>query len=285
MKYEYAVIGGDERQHYLAEILAQKHSVIVFGVTSSCQGAVEGISLEKTIQQAECILAPIPLTKDGKNMYMQSKLPQDKKIMIGTLFQILSPNQRIYAGAVPREWMLWARRNQFRLTDYMNIEEIAWKNAVATAEGTLAEAICRYPDNMQGTQCLILGCGRCGMAIAQLFRAVGAKVTVCARRKEVIYKGKVFGYDMRELKELNDVISCQDIVVNTVPARILDEKHLKLISSKTLILDVASQGGGTDFEMACNLGIPAVLCSGLPGKYAPRASAKILAEWIENEDK
>lgn len=283
MKYEYAVIGGDERQAYLAEFLARSHKVIACGVCRTPKSVPVEASLEGTIRQADCILAPVPLTKDGKTVYDKRKPKAEDVMMLGTLFQTLTPSQRFYAGGISREWMLLARRRQLRLTDYMNIEEIAWKNAAATAEGTLAEAIRRYPDNIQGTRCLVLGFGRCGMTVARLFCAAGAKVTVCVRRREVLCQGEVLGYEMKDIRDLKEILPHQNIIINTIPSRILDALQLKQVSPETLILDIAGQGGGTDFEEASRRGIPAVLCSGLPGQYAPRASAKILADWVEGE--
>lgn len=324
VSYQYAVIGGDARQSYLASILAKNHKVIVFGVTPMPEEIDVGQSFEDTIRSAKCILAPTPLTKDRETINCDAEIKE--KYYLSTLFQTMTVNQQLYAGSIPREKALLARRLQIRLIDYMNIEEIAWKNAVATAEGTLAEAIRYYPNNIQGSKCLILGFGRCGMIVAKLFREVGAKVTVCVRRREVICRGECFGFDMKFLEVLknpeqldldictnsninnisdskmigvssrystwNDSNSSSilnklnlsdiDIIINTIPSSILNENVLTHLSKECLVLDIAGQGGGTDFEKAKELGIEAHLCSGLPGKYSPKASARILAEFIEN---
>ncbi len=283
MRYEYAVIGGDERQGYLAEFLAGSHRVIACGLCRVPESVPEEVSLERAIRQADCILAPVPLTSDGTTLYALKKTEETKAMTIGAMFQELTPSHRVYAGGIPREWMLLARRRQLHLTDYMKIEEIAWRNAVSTAEGTLAEAIGRCPDHIEGSRCLILGFGRCGMAIARLFARLGAKITVCARRRDVLCQGEMYGYEMRQIRDMEEVLSCQDLIINTIPARVLGREQLEKISPQTEILDIAGQGGGTDFAEASRLGRSAVLCPGLPGKYSPRASARILADWLENE--
>ncbi len=277
MNYDYAVIGGDERQSYLASILANKYKVIVFGVNPIPKGVVVGDSFGNTIKEAKCVLAPIPFTRDGDNLNCEGEC-----YPLNSLFQTMTINQQLYAGAIPREWMLVGRRLQIHLTDYMSIEEIAWKNAVATAEGTLAEAIRHYPDNIQGARCVILGFGRCGVMIAKIFQSIGADVTVCVRREEVMFKGACLGYDMQSLEVLKQEKFISDsninIMINTIPSRIIGEEMLAQMPKDCLVLDIAGQG--VDWKKAEELGIEAYRCLGLPGMYAPRISAKILAEYI-----
>ena len=237
--YQYAVIGGDARQSYLASMLTKNHKVIVFVVTPTPVGVDVGTSLEETIACAENILAPIPLTKNGETIHGISDCP------VFSLFESVDSSQKIYGGGISRGVFLYARKLQIPLIDYMNIEEIAWKNAVATAEGTFAEAIRYYPENVQDSRGLILGVGRCGMKVAQLFHAVGARVTVCVRRKDVIRKGSVLGYDMQSLEQLKQLVSDSDIIINTIPTPILKEEVLREVSKDTLILDIAGKGGGT----------------------------------------
>jgi dipicolinate synthase subunit A len=47
-----------------------------------------------------------------------------------------------------------------------------------------------------------------------------------------------------------------------------------------LIVDLATQPGGTDFEAANTYGLKAILAPGLPGKVAPTFAGKILADVV-----
>jgi dipicolinate synthase subunit A len=71
-----------------------------------------------------------------------------------------------------------------------------------------------------------------------------------------------------------------DAVFNTVPAIVLTENILKCMRPDSLIVDLASAPGGTDFEAASRLGIKAILALGLPGKVAPKTAGKILADSV-----
>jgi dipicolinate synthase subunit A len=81
-------------------------------------------------------------------------------------------------------------------------------------------------------------------------------------------------------EELHEVMRNSDIIFNTVPSLILDREVLKYANPDLLIIDLAAQPGGTDFEAANAYGLKAILAPGLPGKVAPLAAGKILADVI-----
>src|SRR5699024_1787131 len=75
-----------------------------------------------------------------------------------------------------------------------------------------------------------------------------------------------------------EVLQQSDIIINTVPALLLDKDALETVTPGSLIIDVASKPGGTDFNMAEQLGIKAIHALALPGKVAPITAGNIIAE-------
>ena len=71
-----------------------------------------------------------------------------------------------------------------------------------------------------------------------------------------------------------------DFLFNTVPHLVLTEPLLQNTKPDALLIDLASAPGGTDFPAAARLGRKAMLCQGLPGKYAPASSAGAIREAI-----
>jgi dipicolinate synthase subunit A len=61
---------------------------------------------------------------------------------------------------------------------------------------------------------------------------------------------------------------------------VLNREILKYANPQVLIIDLATQPGGTDFEAANAFGLKAILAPGLPGKVAPVSAGKILADVI-----
>jgi len=69
-------------------------------------------------------------------------------------------------------------------------------------------------------------------------------------------------------------------VINTVPALVLTEDAIRRMPQNSLIIDIASKPGGTDFEAAKRYGVTAKLALGLPGIYTTTSSAMLLKNAI-----
>ncbi len=75
----------------------------------------------------------------------------------------------------------------------MDDEQVKEENAVATAEGVIAELVSNSPYNIEGAKILVTGYGKCGRAAACRLKSLGARVTVLARRKETRREAKKDG--------------------------------------------------------------------------------------------
>ena len=70
-----------------------------------------------------------------------------------------------------------------------------------------------------------------------------------------------------------------DVVVNTVPAPVFGEMHLRELRPGCLCVDVASVRG-IDLPAAENLGLPNVWARALPGKLMPETAGKIIRDTV-----
>lgn len=164
--------------------------------------------------------------------------------------------------------------------DFMQMEDVAWKNAVATAEGAVAEAIALSPRNLYRSRCLVFGYGRCASILADRLKGMGASVTVAGRDASQLVRAHCLGYDICLLKELETVIGEFDFIFNTIPSLVLDAALAKQLQENAAVIDIASAPGGVDFQALERLNIRARLCPGLPGRYSPLSSAIILYEAV-----
>ena len=73
-----------------------------------------------------------------------------------------------------------------------------------------------------------------------------------------------------------------DVIVNTVPALVLDEKALDHVNKNCYIMDVSSKPGGVDFDYAKQLGIQAELAGALPSIVAPKTAAYYLFRFVRD---
>ena len=102
----------------------------------------------------------------------------------------------------------------------------------------------------------------------------------CDSKKEEVANIEMCGYNV---VDENFNLKNMDVIVNTVPHLILGETELKsLDKNKTLIIDVASNPGGVDYEYANANKFRCIHELGIPGKIAARTSAKYIRDFIKN---
>ena len=136
------------------------------------------------------------------------------------------------------------------------------------------------PVTLHGARVLVLGFGRVGKLTAHRLSALGAKVSVAARKWSDLAWAEAYGYAPEHLEGLDECLCAYDLVVNTVPARVLDAARLVQLEPGCLVIDLASRPGGVDMEAAAALGVRVIWALSLPGKVAPVTAGKILRDTI-----
>ena len=119
-------------------------------------------------------------------------------------------------------------------------------NNIPTAEGALQLAMEELPITIQGARVLVLGNGRIGSLLSGKLRALGAEVTVSARSARDFARIETAGHRALHTRFLTGHLSGFDLVVNTVPARVLGASELAELPAACLILDLESKPGGAD---------------------------------------
>ena len=247
-RYDFVVLGEDQRQVYIRELLKEKDYV----VSSSIQDIKEA---KMIVGSTPCIEEKALETKD----YVQK----------GQIF---------FAGCISEQWKERILEKGVKVFDFMKNKQVVVANSVATAEGVIAKAIEYSTGNVRGSTCLVLGYGVCGKTIVATLKGMGAKVIVCTREKEERAFAKVVVDEVVDLEQLELVLAKSDYIFNTIPKRILLEKQLQHIKQYSIVLDIASNQGGVDYMAAKQMGVAAYHCKALPAQYAPRESANILVQ-------
>ena len=120
------------------------------------------------------------------------------------------------------------------------------------------------PTTVFGQKVLITGMGRISKVLVKILSAMGAEVTVTARRHSDLAWAEIFGAESLHISKLDDTVEKFDVIFNTVPSVIFDESRLKLLNSHCLVIDLASKPGGVDFNTARELGIKTIWALSLP---------------------
>ena len=273
MRESVCVLGGDLRQVTVKKLL-EEEGFKVFGI-----GISEEEFLLDDIKKAEILILPIPVSGDGITL----NAPFSKsKINLSEITARIDKNCLVLGAKMPKDMENDLKSKQIAYIDYFEREELIIKNAIPTAEGVIEIALSEMPITLFESRVLVIGYGRVGKVIAEKFKALGSEICVSARKCADFAWIKEKGMKAIHTESLENEVSKFDLVINTVPAKILDEKVLKNVRNDALILDVASKPGGVDFEVAKKLGKNVIWALSLPGKTAPITSGKIIKETIMN---
>ena len=235
-----SVIGGDLRQLTLARLLAEDGFEV--RVTGFDKGPKDHPEPDADIWESDVLILPIPASNDGKTV----NAPFSAEPIYLTE-EKLSGAKLVLGGNISKTLECFFSSCGVKYIDYLKREELQIKNALPTAEGAIELAFSELPITLASAKCLVVGYGRIGKILAKLLSALGADVTVSARKCADLAWISVMGHTPAKTAELKGSIKGYDVIFNTVPAMVLDEDILKELDPDVLIIDLASKPGGADF--------------------------------------
>ncbi len=269
--------GGDQRMVCLAALLASDgHCVTTLALEHE---SPDGLSPEvsQAVKSADCLILPIPpWDSDGGLTAPLS----GRHIPVEALLAALPTGRAVCAGGPAGALAPLVEERGLIWINYLEQEELAIANAVPTAEGVLKIALEELPRTLHGCSCLVIGCGRCGYALAERLSALHGRVTVSARSQSDWARIQAAGWTPAKTEALTDLLPEMELIVNTVPAPVLGRAELSAVRRKALILDIASRPGGVDWAAAEERKLKAIHALGLPGKIAPLTAAENLRDAI-----
>ncbi len=305
-KASVAVLGGDLRQHYLADYMVKTGcEVTCFGVMpipisddgpspGDCSFSIAS-SLRETVSARDWILGPMPFSRDGEHLYaaptepagimpeesaeiMPEKsagiMPEEPAgIALVELAALLRPSQTLVGGGIPESFSDVCARKQVTVIDLMEDEALARANAALTAEGLLSMLIAQTPFSLTDRHFLILGFGRCGQEIAWLLSGFSAALTAYDHDPKRIGLATLQGFS-------TDLSLDYDVIINTIPAQVLTGQQLAQLPPHCMLFDIASAPFGFDLKTARELGLALIRCPGIPGAMMPQTAGELIGKSI-----
>ena len=284
-KLNFAVLGGDARQFSLAERLASNgFEVCCYGLPREklCAQISALEEYEEAIADADAVILPLPASPDGIRVHMPLSRGEYVPLVKEVLERI--PQGTFLAGGrfSPCVKEL-AEKYGHVLFDYSESDEFKERNALPTAEGAVEILMQRLSRTVSGLPVAITGYGRVSKALARLLHAMGAKVTIGARKPMALAEAACEGYSILRLNGDKSVMALaqgQAAIFNTVPHWLFNKEVLRTIPKEALLIDLASAPGGVDVDAASGLGICVIWALSLPGKYAPQTAGEIIADTV-----
>lgn len=239
---EINIISSDARYNALCNILKEKgYDSRICEPSTDCKGDI--------------IILPI------KSALTEEEFKQ--------IFQGVKKSALVFSGEVNKI------RKYFdgEIIDYSRDERFVDKNAYITAECIIAIALSDSKKTLSDSMIGIIGYGRIGRHLTRILVGLGTSVTVFARREE-----------SRREALMNGAVSCEintlekaqfDIIINTVPKKIITKEQSEKIGKNTLVYDIASLPGGFEDESFPQRALA------LPGKMMPTSAGKAIYDFVE----
>lgn len=156
--------------------------------------------------------------------------------------------------------------------DLLQNEDYLAENAAITASKAITLAATKLPVVWRDLSVAVIGWGRIGKCLAADLAALGAKVTVAARKNADRAMIRALGYSAEDTTRLGPSLTRYRVIFNTAPEMVISEAQRKYCQKECLLMDLASKpgiaGDGVMWER------------GLPGKYAPESSGLLIAKTV-----
>ncbi|OIJ17887.1 dipicolinic acid synthetase subunit A [Anaerobacillus alkalidiazotrophicus] len=274
-----AVIGGDARQlEVIRKLIELDAKISLIGFDQLDEGFVGAtkVQLEHVdFRTVEAIVLPVSGTSlEGEIETIFS----NEKIVLKVDHLKATPEYCTVFSGISNQYLKKIVKDADRkLVELFERNDVAIYNSIPTMEGTLMMVIQNTDITIHRSNVVVLGFGRVGMTVARAFHALGASVKVAANQSNLLARIYEMGFEPIELSKLESKVENTDVCINTIPAKVLTAKIISKMPTRSLIIDLASKPGGTDFRYAEKRGIKAMLAPGLPGIVAPKTAGQIIA--------
>lgn len=262
------MVGGDRRSMMLEPLLrAEGYEVHTLGLHADDEQQMD-------IEWAEALIFPYPFAVRNGLVPALSGIT----LHVEDVLNRARNSAWILAGKGMESYALSTEllHKRFRLLRYGDEDLLSERNAEISAEAALCEAMQRTERALPDLTVLVTGYGLFGRALAKKLRMLGAEVWVAARRMEQRLLAAGDGMKPVPMEEIENITSQMDMVLNTVPARVISERALEKLKKKSWILELASAPYGFDRETAAAMGIQCEVLPALPARYAPMSAALAL---------
>jgi dipicolinate synthase subunit A len=265
-----AIVAGDAREQEIARCAIRAGATVrAYGFPWPDEG-IEGVYRAKDIADAlkgaDIALFPIPgISAEGA--LFAPKCPE----------RIIPTRASLAAMRKPAHIILgWADAN---LKDHcealgITLHEYEWDvdlmllRGPAIVEGVLKVIIENTEITIHKSNICLIGQGTIGSLLTNTLVALGAHVHVAARNPVQRAAAYAAGAESLALEQLSEFLPRMDIVIGSVPVRLIEREQLALLPKHALLVDVAAPPGTIDRDAAAELGLKSVWARGM-GSRAP----------------
>lgn len=266
----FLILGGDNRSLYLGEYLEKQQFDVCYYAFNDAD-CFE--NLNEAIDKASVIILPLPVSRDRLSLNTPFF---DDTVLLADICTLATPDKFILGGQLPKSFCEELNAKGIKFCDYFLLDELAIYNAVPTAEGVVNILIDKLPITIHNMHCGICGYGKVAKALADTLKALGADVTVFARKEPAIAEAFSRGLKAEHFSKLSSDYHDFDTLINTVPTKVIGGTEMDLLNPDCLLVETASSPFGIDFQEAKEHALDVIKATSLPGKVAPKTAGEII---------
>jgi dipicolinate synthase subunit A len=275
-----AFVGGDARLleviRYMLDLDATVSLIGFDEIAHQFQGIeVVKVVTTETFRNTDVVILPVAGMDDRG--VIEAHYSPYPIVLTDEHFASMPKHIKVVTGIAKPYLQTVCEKYGLNLIKLMELDEVAILNSIPTAEGAIQLAIQHTDITIHGSNSVVLGFGRCGITLSRTLAALGSRVKVGARKPADLARIQEMNMEPFPLAELAQHVTQADLVFNTIPAMVLTADMLAKIPKTCVIIDIASNPGGTDFRFAEKRGIKAILAPSLPGIVAPKSAGQIIA--------
>ena len=278
---KWILIGGDKRQISVLENFRKRNILVSSWGIGKNDEATDWI---REVETADVVVLPLPVTDDG--VRIRCPLHPEIGMRFLSLIEHMKSGSIVLGGNIPTLWIEQAERSGVRIYDYFQSETLQMRNALPTVEAALFLAMQALPVTLDGCKTAVLGYGRIASLLSEKLVALGAEVTVYARKEKDLAHARLRHCVAVPICKNNGVSALHDlsedcrIVFNTIPHLVVTESILRNWRRDCVLMELASFPGGFDTMSVKEFDFPFILASALPGKHFPETAGNILADTL-----
>ena len=275
---QIVLAGGDARQlEVIRKLTELDASVTVAGFerAETPPGAVKAEWTPEVLASADALVLPAVGTDD--HGVITARYSEREMVLTDAHLAAMPPSGKVYTGLAKPYLRRLCEKHRIGLEELFDRDDVAIYNSIPTAEGAIMMAMQHTDITIHGSRCMVLGMGRTGLTLARALMGLGASVKVGVRRAESFARAHEMRFEPFYLDDLARQAQDVDLLFNTIPTMIVTAQVIAALPPHAVVIDLASQPGGTDFRYAEKRGIKAMLAPSLPGMVAPKTAGRIMA--------
>ncbi len=260
------ICGGDKRLMYASDELCR------LGYITRYLPLTEEDSVPRDMGGADVLLLPVPATKDGVHLNCAKSSPP-------TLSRLAAAGPaRIFGGGFSAGFIAESRRSGRVVTDLLTNAAFTEQNAALTAEAALGVGMEAAGRSLQHLEIAVIGYGRIAARLTRYLLALGAHVTVYARREEARLAASLDGARVYPVTSLARTLPSARLIYNTVPAPLLTKETTAHLTD-CAVVELAS--GRENISLPPREGVTLHFAHSLPGKVFPVSAGHIIAHTLD----